>query len=254
MACHNHANFLKKSIKSILNQTFVDFEFIIIDDGSTDNSLDIINDFSKNDSRIFIIQQENIGLTKSLNKGISLSNGEYIARIDADDFSYKDRLKLQYNFLKDSDYAMVGGQRIIKDYINNKTWSDNLPLSAKDIREKSLQKNPFFHSMVMINKNILKQVGYYNESYFTGQDLELWSRALKHKIKITNISDPLIYFRIKKSVTISRRATWPSIVNQIKARYNYNTLSIRLNILKIASIVFRLLPYKIQKWSYSNIR
>ena len=100
MSVYNGEPYLKQSIESILCQTFEDFEFIIINDGSTDNSWEIIKVYAERDSRIVPVTQKNIGLTKSLNKGLHRANGEYIARQDADDISFKDRLEKQIKYFK----------------------------------------------------------------------------------------------------------------------------------------------------------
>ena len=109
MSVFNGERYLKYSIDSLLNQTFKDFELIIIDDGSYDNSKKIIENFSKQDKRIILINHERKGLTKSLNIGIRESKGKYIARHDADDLSLPTRLEKQWNFLeKHNDYGLVG--------------------------------------------------------------------------------------------------------------------------------------------------
>ena len=108
MSVYNGERWLNECIRSVLKQSFLDFEFLIIDDGSTDNSLEIIKKYKKQDQRIKIISQKNIGLTKSLAKGVSLSNGDWIARIDCDDICEKDRFKEQYQYAKKNNFHLVG--------------------------------------------------------------------------------------------------------------------------------------------------
>ncbi|UTY38146.1 glycosyltransferase [Allocoprobacillus halotolerans] len=114
MSVYNDAKYLEKSIQSILNQTFKDFEFIICNDCSTDSSLSIIQEFQKLDSRIKIINNStNLGLAASLNKCIEISLGQYIARMDSDDISFKNRLEVEYNFLMEhQEYDVVGSKSI----------------------------------------------------------------------------------------------------------------------------------------------
>jgi glycosyltransferase involved in cell wall biosynthesis len=179
LSCYNSSLHLKKSIESILSQTFKDFEFIIINDGSSDNTLQIIQSYASKDERIFFVNQENIGLTKSLNKAIKLSKGKYIARIDADDFSYKDRLIKQYTYLEQNqDIVLLGGQRIINDKINNKIFKDKLPLTTEEIRKRAIISNPFFHSLVIFRREIVEKIGDYNEGFKYVQDYEFWSRII----------------------------------------------------------------------------
>ena len=102
MSCYNSDRFLDDAIVSILTQDYTNFEFIIIDDGSTDDTLNIITKYSKNDSRISVVTQENVGLTKSLNKGIDLARGEFIARMDADDISLPFRFSRFIKYINSS--------------------------------------------------------------------------------------------------------------------------------------------------------
>ena len=112
--------------------------------------------------------------------------------------------------------------------------------------------NPLVHPTVVFRVSVFDKIGLYDEKFYTDQDLELWSRALKNKVGISNIQKPLLYFRIEGRQ--KRRSKFSAIKRQIIARYSYNTLSMKLNILKIASILFRLLPEKIRLWGYKNIR
>ena len=222
LCVYNASNSLEKSLLSILNQTFQDFEFIIIDDCSIDDTHEIINKFLIKDDRIrYIRNDENLGLTKSLNKAIKISNGRFIARIDADDISYDKRFELQHDFLSSNNYAMVGAQRVIKDYIYNNTWNDYLPLSTKEIRNTAIRKNPFFHSVVMIKKDILNEVQRYNETYKYVQDYELWSRII-YKYNVANLED-VLGEKIIKSDAISFRNDISFIRNSfiLKAKWSH---------------------------------
>ncbi|MDD4353774.1 MAG: glycosyltransferase family A protein, partial [Candidatus Nanoarchaeia archaeon] len=117
MSAYNTERYIAEAIESILNQTFKDFEFIIIDDGSTDDSLKIIKRYVKKDRRIKLIHnKKNIGLTKSLNKGLKIAKGQYIARMDADDISLPQRFQIQYDFLeKNKDIFLIGTTAFLID-------------------------------------------------------------------------------------------------------------------------------------------
>ena len=191
LCCYNDANYLKKSIPSILNQSFKEFEFIIIDDGSIDETELVINKYKKYDKRIKYYKQDNIGLTKSLNRGINLSKGKYIARIDADDISYESRLEKQYNYLeKNKDIVLLGAQRIINDQINNKIFKDKLPITPKEIRKRAIVRNPFFHSLVIFRRELVDKIGFYNERFKYVQDYEFWSRII-YRYKTENLEEIL---------------------------------------------------------------
>lgn len=192
LSIYNDEKFIKKSINSILNQTYKNIEIIIINDGSTDKTQKILKVFEKNYKNIYLINnKKNIGLTKSLNIGIKKSKGKYIARQDCDDISYAKRISKQVAFLeKNKEIVLCGTQRIIVDTRISKSYRDFLPFEDYQIRNKALISNPFFHSSVMIRKNILYKVGLYNEKFKYVQDLELWSRII-FKYKTVNLKDIL---------------------------------------------------------------
>ena len=114
----NGESFIRDSINSILNQSFKNFELIIVNDGSSDNTLNILNSFS--DERIVILNQNNTGLSVALNNGLAISTGKYIARLDADDFAFPNRLQLQYDFMESNpDYVLCGGFADVYDSDSN---------------------------------------------------------------------------------------------------------------------------------------
>jgi len=194
MTVYNGSRFLRDSIRSILNQTFNNFEFIIVDDCSTDDSLKIIHSFV--DSRIKVIRNpQNIGLTKSLNKGLKSAKGKYIARMDADDISLSDRLTLQYKYLEEhSDISLLGGGAHFIDE-NNKVTRTKLRLPDHDsILFYCFFNNPFIHSSVMFRRECLATVGLYDEYYKYAQDYELWTRWTDH-YKVANLSQVIIKWR-----------------------------------------------------------
>ena len=203
MSVYNGAKYLDQAIDSILNQTFSFFEFLIIDDLSTDSSLSMISAFAAKDSRIKIIKNnENIGLTKSLNKAIREAKGEYLARIDADDLSYPDRLTEQVAFLDNNkSFALVGSWAEIIDDQNAVLRTVEYPVESNSLKKVLIKYNPFFHSSIMIRKSVLDDVGLYNETYKFAQDYELYFRIAK-KYNIANIPAVLIKYReIANSIT-----------------------------------------------------
>lgn len=163
---------ISNTIKSVLNQTYKDFELIILNDGSTDSTEQIITSF-KDERIVYIKNNINLGLIKSLNKAISISRGEYIARIDGDDlWITEDKLKKQVDFLeRNKEYVLIGTQAIFKK--KDKLVKSKYPLSDGDIRKNILRKNPFVHSTVMFRKNILEKDPYRIENYLL-EDYALW--------------------------------------------------------------------------------
>ncbi|MBD5303949.1 MAG: glycosyltransferase [Bacteroides sp.] len=189
------------AIKSILNQTFSDIEFIIINDNPLSEDLDnFLNLYAEKDSRIKIIKnRENIGLTKSLNIGLSHANGKYIARMDADDISHKDRFRKQVNFLDSNPDVTVCGTKI-------KLFGSRMPFfchtifeSDEDIRGQMLLNSGFAHPTVMIRRSVLTENNIrYDENFKTSQDYKLWW-DLKDYGKYANIPEVLLNYRVSKS-------------------------------------------------------
>jgi glycosyltransferase involved in cell wall biosynthesis len=202
MPSYNAEKYLGEAVESILNQTFEDFEFIIINDGSTDKSADIIESYS--DKRIKAIHnQKNIGLIKTLNKGIYLSKGKYIARQDADDISLPDRLKKQVQFLDERpEIAMVGSAAIRINRDGKVLDVIKYPADNKSIKNSLLRQNTFWHTSVMLRKECLNEVGSYREFFKYIEDYDLWLR-ISERYKVANFSEPLVKYRFQlNSVTV----------------------------------------------------
>ncbi|KHJ39625.1 putative glycosyltransferase EpsE [Pedobacter glucosidilyticus] len=193
MSVYNAEKFLKESIESILNQTYQNFEFIIINDGSSDGSLSIIQSY--NDDRIILIDQENQGLSKSLNNGIRNAKGEFIARMDADDISINNRLELQLSFLKKNPKCvLVGANTNLIDEQGNYLYSSSLPLSWEEIKKK-LPDSYIFHSLAFFRKKTYLEAGGYNESIIHHfEDKILWNEMAKYG-ELRNLPDILLNYR-----------------------------------------------------------
>jgi len=178
MPAYNEENHIKESIESIINQTFDDFEFIIINDGSTDSSQMIIEKYASQDSRIISINQENIGLTLSLNKGIRMAGGKYVARQDAGDISFPERLEKQYKFMQtNKKYGLIGTDCEIIDDNNKFIAHKRYSVYNTQLQTKLLRINPFSHGTLFCRRDILLELRGYNSFYKYAQDLELILRA-----------------------------------------------------------------------------
>lgn len=195
MSVYNGEKYLRESIESILQQTFSDFEFIIINDGSTDQTKEIL-EFYK-DSRIRLIHQGNKGLTKSLNKGIKLAKGEYIARQDADDISYPKRFEKQIAYMaSNADIALCGTWVKIFGTLDTE-W--HYPLSHDEISCKHLFENSLAHSSVIIRNSIIKKHNlFYDETLKTSQDYDLWVRISQNH-RIANLNELLLKHRLHET-------------------------------------------------------
>ncbi len=195
MPVYNRAEYLKKSIQSILNQTFKDFEFIIVNDGSADNSIDIIKSF--NDPRIKIFENDkNRGIVYSRNRGLSEAKGEFISMFDSDDIAVPNKLEIQLDFLKNNpDFAMVGSWvRWIDEHNNFLKNKWKLTAKPEKIPAIMLFRNYFVQSTVVIRKNAIPD-GKYSEGFDIVEDSKMWfDVALKHKV--ANIQKYLVYYRV----------------------------------------------------------
>lgn len=196
MSVYNSEEYIDESIMSILSQTFKDFEFIIINDGSTDGSLNIIKEYVNKDNRIVLISRENKGLPYSLNEGISKARGKYIARMDSDDISLPNRFEEQFYFMeRNLDIGVCGTATI-----GFTSYRDNilhiLPKNDELIKTELLFSTPFSHPTVMIRKSLIFKYNLcYNEKYLQSQDYELWTRMAEYT-DMANLPTPLLRYRI----------------------------------------------------------
>jgi hypothetical protein len=195
MAVYNGERYLREAVDSVLSQTFKDFQFLIINDGSTDNTRDLIRSYE--DARIVLVDnKDNIGQTRSLNRGLELAAGNFIARQDADDVSEPERLAKQVAFLDGRrDVALLGTWYKEIDVNGTVVGDRKLPCDTTDIRWSLLFFCPFVHSSVMFRKAVLsEQIGFYDESLAYSQDYELWHRIAR-RFAVANLSEPLVRLR-----------------------------------------------------------
>lgn len=195
MAVYNGERYLREAIESILGQTFQDFEFLIVNDGSTDSTRDII--LSYDDPRIRLVDNaHNLGLARSLNRGLKLAEGQFVARQDADDISEPKRLARQVAFLeRQTDVALLGTWYKEIDAQGNLIGKARLPCDNTDIRWSFLFFCPFVHSAIMLRKPvILGRIGFYNEALAYAMDYELWHRIARC-LPVANLNDYLVRFQ-----------------------------------------------------------
>lgn len=203
MSVFNGARYLREAVDSILGQTFADFEFIVIDDGSVDETAAILNSYS--DPRIVrLANQVNIGLTKSLNRGLSVAQGKYVARQDADDWSSVDRLARQVAYLeKHPQIALVGTAYTEVYEDGSPSRVVRMPAEHTEIRDKLFYENCFCHGSVMVRRSCLEEAGEYDERFDVAQDLELWLR-LAEAYLLSNLPDPLYFLRTHSASVTGR--------------------------------------------------
>jgi len=195
ISVYNGERFIEQALKSIYNQTYQNFEVVIVDDGSTDKTADIL--FNMKDSRTFIYRNsENRGLTKSLNTGLKLCRGEYIARMDADDVSYPQRFEKQVRFLDENPDCTALGCWCNRIDSNGQIHGayDGRPTKPEDIKRQLLIGNCIAHPTAMVRRVSLVEVGGYNEKYAYAQDHDLWLRLSKRG-QICNLNEYLVGLR-----------------------------------------------------------
>ena len=198
MSVYNGEKYLDEAIQSILNQTYKDFEFIIINDGSTDNSLEIIKKYKNQDERIILINRENKGLITSLNQGIEKTKGKYIARMDADDISLPQRFEKQIQLMEKDSLDICGGDYLSIDSDGSLLSLNLTPKGCALCTLSLVSKVPFAHPTVMIRKEFLdKNVLKYGQSdYKKAEDLDLWIRMYEKGAKFSNVDDIIFKYRI----------------------------------------------------------
>lgn len=197
MSVRNQESYVLNSVKSILNQSFKDFEFIIIDDHSSDSTLDILKKIKDKRIRLFRNRRK-IGLTKSLNRGLLECKGEYIARMDGDDISERDRFKIQISFLDTHpNVGVVGSWVKTIDEKGTVIGYKQFPQFDSQIRDKLFYYNPIRHSTVVFRKSLIDNYGLYDENLDGAEDYDLWLRFAKYT-RLHNLSYHLLKYRIHK--------------------------------------------------------
>lgn len=195
MAMYNGGQYLKSSLISVLNQTYRDFEFLIVNDCSTDNSKEII--FSLNDPKIVVFDNEkNIGQTKSLNVGLRIAKGEYIARVDADDIVFENWLEKVMSVIESNkNITAVSAQAFVIDHRNKIYKTNDIPIDYENIVLRSIYRSPVNHVGIVYKKDIVLEHGGYNDDYRLAADYNLWVRLLCSESKFEVVSEYLLAIR-----------------------------------------------------------
>lgn len=219
MSVHNDSEYLKYSVGSVLKQTYKDFEFLIIDDGSTDNIEDIIKSFK--DSRIVYKRTSHIGLAGALNFGLKNSSGDWIARIDADDICTFHRLQSQISFIRSNpSYNVISGWSVYFKDPHKILFELRTPVENADVKKFLNLHNPINHSSVIFKKNIILDEGGYNEKFKCYEDFELWFR-LRDKLKFKILPEVLVYTRMRHD-SMTNTGSKDKIFEMLRADINTN--------------------------------
>lgn len=216
---YNAAPYVEECIRSLMNQTYKCLEIIVIDDGSSDSSFEIISRLAAEDNRIRLISRPNKGLISTLNEGLATSLGEFVVRMDADDVSDLKRIEVQYEYMmKNPECDVVGSSAILINALGVAIGKKDVPIAKEDIHAHMLINSPLLHPSVMIRRSALNDERYSDEDYLV-EDYGLWLRLNKWG-NIRNISKPLIYYRIHdESVSIKNKER--QYLNAAQVRYRY---------------------------------
>ena len=207
MPVYNAEPYLEEALESILAQTFGDFELILIDDGSTDGSVEILNRYAAVQERIRLIRRPNTGLTKALNECLRLARGEFVARMDADDVCTPDRFEKQVAFMRaNPETVLLGGAYDLVDAEGRHLRRVSQPLDDASLQRICLSGlTPICHPLAMMRRGAVLKAGGYDETFLVAQDLDLWLR-LGEIGKLANIPTSVLRFRLhESSVSESKR-------------------------------------------------
>ena len=198
MSVYNSSKVLEESVLSILNQTYQNFEFLIVDDGSEDDSFSILKKFEMEDNRIKVFQNvKNIGLTKSLNFLSHKAGGTFLGRQDADDISLESRLEKQINFIQKNNLDACSTRAI---GMSSKSKIPNLSYYLP-VKLVSKYKNPFIHGTLVIKKNLFHLMGGYDEKFYFAQDYKLMSDLISGNYNVKILKDPLYLLNQKNNIS-----------------------------------------------------
>ncbi len=213
MSVYNNAKEVGHAIESVVNQSYQNFEFLIVDDNSTDNTLEILKKYESCNSNIKVYSnKQNIGLTKSLNNLIRESGGDFIARQDADDFSFPERLAKQLEFIHKYNLDGCTTRALIK-YKSKVKPNLSYYLPNKIIMKL---KNPFIHGSLLVKRNSLEEVGYYDEAFYYAQDYKLFHDLLNINKNIRIIKDPLYVLNTQNNISTNFQKEQEYFANCVK--------------------------------------
>ena len=201
---YNSEKYLPDAIKSTLNQTYTNLEIILIDDGSTDSSLKIAQDFEKNDKRVKVISDgENVGLPKRLNQLSGLAKGKYYARMDADDIMFPNRIKVQVDYLKNNSEVDLLGTGLIAIDNNNDIIGLRKGSASNQITLRTALKGSWAAHPSITGKADWFKYNNYDETLRRSQDFELWIRTVEES-NFVRIAEPLLFYREASTSSIKK--------------------------------------------------
>lgn len=221
LPAYNTARYLPEAIESILGQSYGDFELVIIDDCSTDETPSVITRYARKDSRIVVIRtKSNLGVARALNQGIDVAQGEYVARMDSDDVSLPERLEKQVDFLDTHpEVGVLGTQTLFieEDGRLSQQAKWEKPASHNGLVWRLFYSTPFCHPSVMMRSRILREAGGYDPSY-RNEDMQLWTR-MAFLTRLANLNETLLYYRMPFKTHVQRLSYWEPHIQRVGREY-----------------------------------
>ena len=239
MPVYNGEKYLREAIDSILSQTFTDFDFLIVDDGSIDQSLEIAKSYT--DVRIKIIENvQNLGIITTLNKGLKIAKGKYIARMDSDDVCFPARLEKQVDFLdKHPEISIIGSNVQVIDSSSKRIKTMSFPTESELIKWHLFFCSPIAHPTVLARREVLIKLGGYNSQCQYVEDYELWLRASKD-YKFENISEELLYYRLHdNNISVNHQQAQEKNASYYLQSYCLKSLNLNLSTSGLDMIRFK---------------
>jgi len=250
---YNAENFIVQTIQSVLEQDYSNFEYVIVDDGSTDNTIKVVKSFD--DSRIRLIEAGRVGRGKALNIAVKESKGEYIAIQDADDLSHPNRLSTEVRCLEiRKEIFLFGTDQIVFQDNEPRAWEEidlqeNLNKDINDVTGSLVYYNPVSHTSVIMRKNLLEKIGGYSENRKNLFDWDLYIRAAASGYRIFKLSIPLVGKRVHESQFFERRKRVNYIYSSLKLQIRAALLLDRTPLSFVSLPIlfaYRLLPGEIR--------
>lgn len=219
MPFYNAADFLDQAIGSIMNQIFGDFELILINDGSTDGSDNIVKKYLSDPRIVYLKNSNNIGIVKNLNKGLEVARTDFIARMDGDDISEKTRLAKLYNFLNENqDISAVGSFIKIIDKNGKEIDKRTKPIDFNFMKDNILIYSPLVHASTMFRKSAVVDVGKYWQEHLYCEDLDLFYRLVFSGYKLANIPEYLYQYRYHENSVAHQSKTVAKKLYQLRQK------------------------------------
>jgi len=258
MTTWNRVDIVRKAIQSIYDQSFQDWELIVIDDASTDGTWAYLSALAKKDIRVRLVHHERNyypDISRTLNEGLALARGRYIARLDDDDYWCDvNKLKKQVDFLESHpDCVVVGGGTIVTDDNDHERFRYYKPEADEEIRKRALFSNPFTHSTVMFRRDVARAVGGYG-NFKNVEDWDLWLKMGKQG-KLYNFQEYFIHYLMNENskTVIFKRSQTKEIFSVLRLHRHYYPNFFPAYVLNGGQYIFSLLPRFVQRMFYTNL-